>query len=114
MLHENISKNEAELHKDRELFKNLNNHHNALKKQLEHLTRERDDNELHIRNLKDKELSLHNKLKSVTDELARSDGTNIKTELKSHVESRKKHLDEVKGILDLLSNNLSKISKEEE
>jgi len=114
LLHESISRNEAELHKDRELFKNLNNHHNALKKQLEVLTRERDENELHIRNLKDKELSLHNKLKSVTDELARSDGTNIKTELKTHVESRKRHLDEVKGILDLLSTNLTRIHKEEE
>jgi len=113
-LQESISKNEAELQRDRELFKNLNNHHNALKKQLEQLTRERDDNDVLIRGLREKELSLNSKLQSITDALGNSDGTNIKTELKNHVESRRKHLDEVKGILDLLSNNLAKVNTHEE
>lgn len=113
-MQETISKNEGELQKDRELFKNLNNHHNALKKQLEQLTRERDENDNVIRVLRDREHSLNDKLKNITDELNRSEGTNIKVELRNHVEARKKHLDEVKGVMDALSNHLNKVNQNEE
>lgn len=54
-LQDAISKNETELYKDKEMYKNLNNHHTALKKQLEQLQRERDDNEVLIRQMRDKE-----------------------------------------------------------
>jgi hypothetical protein len=37
------------------MYKNLNNHHTALKKQLEQLQRERDENEVLIRQMRDKE-----------------------------------------------------------
>lgn len=113
-LQDTICKNENELQKDREMFKNLNNHHNALKKQLEQLSREREENDLLIKNLKDREHTMNDKLKSITDELSRSEGTNIKVELKNHVEARKKHLDEVRVVLDTLSHNLTKVNHQEE
>jgi len=46
--------------------------------------------------------------------LSRSDGTNIKTELRNHVENRRRHLDEVKNILNSLSTNLQKVNANEE
>lgn len=54
-LQDAIGKNETELYKDKEMYKNLNNHHTALKKQLEQLQRERDENEVLIRQMRDKE-----------------------------------------------------------
>jgi len=114
LLQESIAKNDAELQKDRELFKNLNNHHNALKKQLDQLGRERDENDQLIRSLRDKEHTLNERLKGITDELARSEGTNIKVELRSHVEARRKHLDEVRAVLETLSSNLAKVNSQEE
>lgn len=96
------------------MYKNLNNHHTALKKQLEQLQRERDDNEVLIRQMRDKEYALQEKLKNVQEDLSRSDGTNIKTELRNHVENRRKHLDEVKSILNNLSANLQKVNANEE
>jgi len=50
----------------------------------------------------------------VQEDLSRSDGTNIKTELRNHVEGRRRHLDEVKGILNSLSTNLQKVNANEE
>lgn len=114
ILQENIGKNEAELQKEREMFKNLNNHHVALKKQLEQLAREKDDNDVLIRNLREKENNLADRLKNLTEELNRSDGTQIKVELKNHVETRRKHLDEVRGVLDNLSSHLNKVNAQEE
>jgi len=96
------------------MYKNLNNHHTALKKQLEQLQRERDENEVLIRQLRDKEYALQEKLKNVQEDLSRSDGTNIKTELRNHVENRRRHLDEVKSILNNLSVNLQKVNANEE
>jgi chromosome segregation ATPase len=113
-LQDAISKNETELYKDKEMYKNLNNHHTALKKQLEQLQRERDDNEVLIRQMRDKEYALQEKLKNVQEDLSRSDGTNIKTELRNHVENRRRHLDEVKSILNNLSANLQKVNANEE
>jgi len=113
-LQDTIGKNETELYKDKEMYKNLNNHHTALKKQLEQLQRERDDNEALIRGLREREFALQDTLKSVQEDLARSEGTNIKTELKSHVENRRRHLDEVKAILGNLSANLQKVNAQEE
>jgi len=113
-LQDAISKNESELYKDKEMYKNLNNHHTALKKQLEQLQRERDENEVLIRQLRDKEYALQEKLKNVQEDLSRSDGTNIKTELRNHVENRRRHLDEVKSILNNLSVNLQKVNANEE
>lgn len=114
LLQENISKNDLELQREREMFKNLNNHHVALRKQLEQLTRERDDNDVLIRNLRDKEHGLEDKLKTITDELSRSEGTQVKVNLKNHVDTRRKHLDEVRGLLDNLSSHLNRINQEEE
>lgn len=114
LLQENITKNENELQKEREMFKNLNNHHVALKKQLENLLREKDDNEVILRNLRDREYALAERLKAVSDELNRSEGTQIKVELKNHVEGRRKHLDEVRGLLDNLSKHLGKVNAQEE
>lgn len=114
LLQENISKNDLELQREREMFKNLNNHHVALRKQLEQLTRERDDNDVLIRNLRDKEHGLEDKLKTITDELSRSEGTQVKVNLKNHVDTRRKHLDEVRGLLDNLSSHLNRINQDEE
>jgi len=85
-----------------------------LRKQLETLAREKDENEVLIRGLRDRENALNEKLKNVTDELNRSEGTQIKVELKGHVENRRKHLDEVRGLLDNLSKHLSKVNAQEE
>jgi len=114
LLQENISKHENELQKERELFKNLNNHHVALKKQLDTLQREKDDNEVLIRSIRDREHGLAERLKAVTDELNRSEGTQLKTELINHVDSRKKHLDEVKALMDTLSKQISRVNAQEE
>jgi chromosome segregation ATPase len=114
LLQEGISKNENELLREREMFKNLNNHHVALKKQLEQLSRERDDNEVLIRTLRDKEHGLGERLKQVTDELNRSEGSQIKVELKCHVENRRRHLDEIRALLDNLSGHLGKVNAQEE
>lgn len=100
--------------REREMFKNLNNHHVALRKQLEQLTKERDDNDTLIRSLRDKEHSLQEKLKQTTDDLNHSEGTQIKVELKNHVEQRRKHLDEVKALLDTLSGHLGRVNSNEE
>lgn len=113
-MQDSIAKNEAELQKERELFKNLNNHHVALRKQLEQLARERDDNDNLIRTLRERERGLNDKLKATTEELARSEGTQIKVELKNHVEARRKHLDEVRNLLDNLGQQLSRVNAEEE
>lgn len=102
------------MQKERELFKNLNNHHVALRKQLEQLARERDDNDNLIRTLRERERGLNDKLKATTEELARSEGTQIKVELKNHVEARRKHLDEVRNLLDNLGQQLSRVNAEEE
>lgn len=53
-------------------------------------------------------------MKNVQEDLSRSDGTNIKTELRNHVENRRRHLDEVKSILNNLSANLQKVNASEE
>lgn len=54
------------------------------------------------------------KLKTTTDDLGRSEGTNIKVNLRNHVETRRKHLDEVKAVLDNLSGHIAKVNANEE
>lgn len=96
------------------MFKNLNNHHLALKKQLEQQQREKDENDNLIRQLRDRENQLSDKLKKIQEELSRSEGTNVKVNLKNHVEARRKHLDEVKGVLETLNNHLNIVNSNEE
>lgn len=67
-----------------------------------------------IRTLRDKENALVVKLKTTTDDLGRSEGTNIKVNLRNHVETRRKHLDEVKAVLDNLSGHIAKVNANEE
>lgn len=54
-LHEQIARNEKELQKDREMYKHLANHSSAVKKQLEQLHKERQENDQILKQLHDKE-----------------------------------------------------------
>jgi len=113
-LQEQISKNDSELYREREMYKKLSNSFNAMKKQYDELCKEKDRNDYEIKSLKDREKQLEDKLRQVHEELERSEGTEIRNQLKEHVDNRKKHLDEIRDVLSHLNDHITRLNLNEE
>lgn len=85
-----------------------------MKKQYDDLSKEKDRNDYEIKQLKEKERQLEDKLRHVHEELEKSDGTEIRNQLKEHVENRKKHLDEIRDVLAHLNDHITRLNLNEE